>query len=90
MQTEHTEEGFVYVTPWRRFDDLTYSEKLRVLCAFERLSVRPLMHPQFTTWPEERQRRWARHHNNMLSYACGSNSLSALRSHQPRQEGQLT
>lgn len=85
MQTEHTEEGFVYVSLRRRFDDLAYSEKLRVLYAFERLSVRPLMHPQFTAWPEEQQRRWARHYNNMLSYACGGTSLPALRSHQPRQ-----
>lgn len=64
-----------FITPLRRFEDLTFAERLRVLYAFDRASLRTLMHPLFSTWPVDKQQRWARQHNNKASYICGGSLM---------------
>lgn len=71
-------DNIVWITPKRKFDDLTAGERTLVAVRLARHRERVYRHPQFNEWSDAKQGRWARQANNMVYYIAGA-SLAVRR-----------
>lgn len=67
---------FIFITPRRRFHDLTYVERLRVVSSFDRMIMKTMLNPRLSAWPKDKQQRWARQYNNTIAYICGGSLVT--------------
>lgn len=65
-----------FVVPCRGYFELSITERLRVLRAFQRAAARPFQYPDITKWPEQRQTIWASQVANMRDYVAGLHELA--------------